>query len=247
MKGIGPTSTILVVLIARPVTSALLNVHLPLNLVNNSLLFDKCPFNEALSANLALFQASRTEEINFFTDHSPHVTLFLSDFQTNNDTAIIEMFEKTKELVSNFSMCTIEIPIDVKAKVSGPYSMFPIPKTTCLQHLSDRLVKVLNPYITRPQPIPDWVYKLPIFTRLRKMWLIRQFGSPNVFADFEPHVTVGYDHSATVESRQSTLNALPGSGFECKAVLTTVGVGQVGVGGSVLQDGFLKEFKLRPS
>ena len=38
----------------------------------------------------------------------------------------------------------------------------------------------------------DWVEDLPEPTKSEKEALIKSFGSPNVFTQFAPHVTVGY-------------------------------------------------------
>ena len=63
----------------------LIDVHLPLKLVQNGTTAP-CPYHQALEANLRLRQLSIKEEIDFFTLHTPHVTLYQADFdiESNN-------------------------------------------------------------------------------------------------------------------------------------------------------------------
>ena len=50
------------------------------------------------------------------------------------------------------------------------------------------------------QAVPDWVQHLPEPERSEKIALIRQYGSPNVFSQFRPHVTIACDNNATALS-----------------------------------------------
>ena len=50
------------------------------------------------------------------------------------------------------------------------------------------------------QTIPDWVQHLPEPERSEKIDFIRQYGSPNVFSQFQPHVTLACDDNATALS-----------------------------------------------
>jgi 2'-5' RNA ligase superfamily len=247
------------------VLSLQLNIHLPLTKVNNSWAFDKCPYNFALEANLALRQASATEQIDFFSRHTPHITLFLSDFSlphqdTNPQnesllleeiTAILQQVVATANANANgnhsqTSMCQVSFvrPLAAAQQVVGPYSMYAVPRTECLQKLSDSIVHALNPYITRPQPIPEWVYQLPLLPRWRKIYMISKYGSPNVLGEYDPHVTVGYDEGTLVSYRTNVLREIPSPSLECTALLTHVGIAKVGIGGSVLQDGLVSEIRL---
>jgi hypothetical protein len=216
-----------------------LNIHLPLIKVNKTWGFEQCPYNAALEANLALRQNVESEELDFFQQHSPHLTLFMTDFVADNET-LQEMIGTVKEVVSNHSLCSISWPQDPTCvKVAGAYAMIPIAKNDCLQSLSDDIVRALQPYVHRPPEIPDWVKSLPLIPRLVKLWFISRYGSPNVFRMFSPHVTVGFDPIASKESRLQVFESLPKLSLNCQAELTTVQISRVGVGGSVLQDGVL--------
>jgi hypothetical protein len=50
------------------------------------------------------------------------------------------------------------------------------------------------------QTIPDWVQHLPEPERSAKIAFIKQYGSPNVFSQFQPHVTLACDVNSTALS-----------------------------------------------
>lgn len=223
-----------------------LNIYLPLRKINDTTTSKWCLYDSALEANLALREASSSERINFFEKHSPHLTVFMADFdvQANDTNKLKQIVTALEEVVSNSShtVCEIEWPRDPSSvAIHGFYSMYPIKKTSCLQNLSNDIVRALKGYIKEPQEIPDWVNKLPLLKRLRKIWLIKKYGSPNVFGEYEPHITVGYDEFATVESRRKILvTSVPGHGIGCKEMAQSLCIAMVGEGGSVLQDGVLR-------
>ena len=77
--------------------------------------------------------------------------------------------------------------------ISGAYTMIPVEKNSCLQHLSDSLLAPLKKFLKMPADIPSWVNELPEEEKNNRVSKIEKFGSPNVLEFFEPHVTVGYD------------------------------------------------------
>jgi 2'-5' RNA ligase len=229
------------------VSAMKLNIHMPLHKVNSSWTFDSCPYNAALEANLALRENSDTEELNFFETHTPHITLFLTEFDVpdENETILNEIAAIVDQVVSNHShtMCNVQWPEQQGSPhVASAYAMYPIPESDCLHQLSNDIVTALQPYVKRPQEIPAWVYNLPLFTQWRKIWYIKKYGSPNVFGDYTPHVTVGYDESADPEDRKQALlleQVQQSFRLKCQGLLTTVAVGRVGPGGSVFQNGIV--------
>ena len=79
--------------------------------------------------------------------------------------------------------------------LSGAYAMLSVPLTPCLQQLSDSLVTILAPHVTETakKAVPSWVYDLPPAEQELKIAYVHQYGSPNVFEGFAPHVTLAYD------------------------------------------------------
>ena len=221
----------------------LIDVHLPLKLVQNGTTA-LCPYHQALEANLRLRQLSIKEEIDFFSLHTPHITLYQADFDIINKTD--EFINATAAAIAriNNTPCHISWPTSASASiVSHDYAMYPISNNDCLQTLSNRIVEALKGYIHQPPVIPDWVYSLPPRQRRRALALIQTYGSPNVMERFQPHVTVGYDCVYPSVRRKRVLDSLETPNM-CQANLTVVSIAHVSVGGSVLQHGVISNLPL---
>lgn len=215
----------------------LLDVHLSLRTTQDGT--DLCPYRMALESNLALRQLSQREEIDFFTKHTAHITLYQADLDFNNTDVLLNA---TAEAIGNLTPpCLITWPSH--AVVLGDFAMYFIPNESCLQRLSNVVVLALNEYVHRPPPVPDWVYALPRKARQRALELIERYGSPNVLDRFQPHVTVGFDKFYPPYRRREALNALI-TPPDCQARLAVVTIARVGVGGSVLQNGILGRIPL---
>lgn len=243
------------------VQAILLDIHLPLKSSSNEWQ-QECPLSQALESNLALRQNFDGEQIDFFAEHVPHVTLYQTDFDmvktTKNgtssfDEAKLKLFLDTLYNISMVALPQCEIILSSSSDVNGPYAMWPVQRSSCLQILSDEIVDATSRYIRRPPTIPDWIWNLPEPQRSRKLDMIRKYGSPNVYEEFDPHVTVGYDESSSNDTsvrykRIRTMNRI-GSVMprSCGGMVRRIAVGRVGVGGSVLQKGQIgKDIPLRP-
>ncbi|KAL7428765.1 hypothetical protein ACHAXH_003558 [Discostella pseudostelligera] len=216
-----------------PCQSIHLDIHIPLP--------DGCLKYHALLANRLLRQASRrtfgggttaaddddmpmpTEEVNLFSLHTPHITLYLADFDLEvseisgsnnneagalplNDTKVtafiseISSINFTEIILSTSMECTItyssnDAP-DTYYIINGAYTMLPIAKNPCLQTLSDTILQYMKSYLRHPVVVPNWVAELPEPSRSASIYRCREYGSPNVLEGFDPHVTVGYDPSS---------------------------------------------------
>mmetsp|Transcript_26599 Transcript_26599/g.57718 ORF Transcript_26599/g.57718 Transcript_26599/m.57718 type:complete len:264 (+) Transcript_26599:101-892(+) len=249
-----PFLTIVLVLVVVPgsVRAILLDVHLPLKSSTNEWQ-QECPLSQALESNLALRQNFDGEQIDFFSKHVPHVTLYQTDFsleRTINGTASIDeakmrLFLDTLHNISMVALPQCEVTISHSPNVNGPYAMWPVHLTECLQIVSDEIVDATYKFIKRPPTIPDWIWSLPEPQRSRKLNMIKRYGSPNVYEEFEPHITAGYDVSNDTgigRSRRRTMNRI-GTVMprNCGGMVRRMAVGRVGVGGSVLQKGQIGE------
>lgn len=108
--------------------------------------------------------------------------------------------------------------------------MWDVVVSPCLQQWSDLLVKRISQYIVPNQPIPDWVLGLPEPLRSEKISMIKKYGSPNVFDQFQPHVTLAWDDKEPMEPAFQKLNLQP------RTVYTrSVAIGAVGPHGTVLR------------
>lgn len=87
--------------------------------------------------------------------------------------------------------------------------MWDVHVTPCLQKWSDLLATQLSKYMVPDQPIPDWVQVLPEPLRTEKINMIKEYGSPNVFDQFGPHVTLAWDAIDKMEPAFQLLNIQP--------------------------------------
>jgi hypothetical protein len=111
----------------------------------------------------------------------------------------------------------------------------------CLQNLSDMIVLATYKYATPNQAIPPWVNALPKSERERKIAMIQKYGSPNVFSEFQPHLTVAYD---TVDNISQIYGSLKNTAsYEA----TGVAVSTTGPFGTVLKSGNMENITITGS
>ena len=121
--------------------------------------------------------------------------------------------------------------------------MFSVLHNLCafvLHRQSDTIVNASYTFAVPNQPIPAWVPSLPEPTRSEKIAMIKKYGSPNVFSQFQPHVTLAFDAS-TSSNLSSIFSSLPIKDGTTKPQL--VGLGTTGPDGTVLSNKDLAEFK----
>ena len=112
--------------------------------------------------------------------------------------------------------------------------------SSCLQRLSNAIVDATQSFVLHGdnQTAPSWIYDLPEPHRSRKIKYFEQYGSPNVYDEFDPHVTVGYDEETPTYVRQKALEGLVKKEEKeeenCEARLRFVNVGIAGKMGTVL-------------
>lgn len=233
------------------VSSVELDIHLPVVEVDSS--YDLCPYNFAIASNQALkkIDSSGDEKVNFIADNVPHISLFLTDFDLEEDDDI-----KKKEIVHIVTKSIGDLPIkscriyfDGTFSVHSGYAIWNIQVTPCLQKLSDSLVEATEPYVKNHQRVPSWVWNLPEPQRSEKIKLVEKYGSPNVFASFQPHMTVGYNTKTTETQKRQVMETLlkkfhfnpDQHKMNCQGAIIKVGVGRVGEsGGTVLKKGLIK-------
>ena len=216
---------ILIILLFNRLTLST-SIQLDIHLVIES---NTCLSNTANEANHHLMNHSSSEKISF--DKSlPHVTLYLTDFQTES---IPNLFSTLRQSL-NSTQLIVEIS---NVMVNGAYSMYQIENTNVMQMLSDSIVQSTKEFITPNQTIPEWVYNLPEPMRSKKIAYVKKYGSPNVLDAFDPHITVGYDNVASEPSRRKILETVLQTSHCCrKGFSDKIGIGVVGDFGTVLYD-----------
>ncbi len=119
-------------------------------------------------------------------------------------------------------------------------AMWNVALSDCLQSLSDAVVEATFEFAEPNQPVPSWVktsvvyfvillsernspkvYSLPPAQRDAKIAMVQKYGSPNVFSQFEPHLTIAY---STVDNLTQIYASLPSMSFaSSKAAISHVG------------------------
>lgn len=135
----------------------------------------------------------------------------------------------------------ISCPVQLQGiTIQGAYAMWDVEVSPCMQKWSDLLVDALHAYIVPDQPIPDWVLALPEPMKSEKIAMIKKYGSPNVFDQFQAHVTLAWDDQEPMQPAFQKLNLQP------KIVPSVaVAVGSVGPHGTVIRGGSFLTLPLR--
>ena len=231
-------------------TPVYVDIHIPLS--------DTSAYSFASSANSFLRQqfASSTPKgsdtnpgINFATIDTPHITLYLTAFQCPGITTdeclkrVSEHLQTVVDALRNRPPCTITV---TDAYPAGTYAMLNVSLTPCLQSYSDAVVDAIHSFSQPNQTVPGWVLSMPEPARSEKIRLVQQFGSPNVYQGFAPHVSVGWAENASMvtsavdklrmDRNKQTSSFLPGM----------VAMGSVGAHGTVLTGKDLGKFPFKP-
>lgn len=180
-----------------------------------------------------ILQKCPHSEVNF-TYSQPHVTLYLTEFQ---DGKVDEIQAKLDEITPDLPhSCQFQYNQTV---LSGNYFMWNLDKTDCLQELSDKVVTALAEYRVKDQPVPEWVYEQPEPARSKMISYVEQYGSPNVFDMFSPHVTLAWDEvdDMTVLTKYTLPTA---NGKACVLAL-----GRGGVHGMILRNKDIKQWNIQ--
>jgi len=189
------------------------------------------------------------DDIFLGTMQQPHITLYLTEFLPNNVTCdasgstssvCADLGAIAPSLEAPPSLCEDDPVVLGALEVSGCYAMWEVVNSPCLQAMSDRVVNATYRLAVPNQTVPDWVEDLPEPTKSEKEALIKSFGSPNVFTQFAPHVTVGYDCSACVADALAGYTPPAVAPF----VPTVLGMGTVGDYGTVVLGEDFADFPL---
>ncbi len=109
-----------------------------------------------------------------------HATLYMTLFPEGK-------LEQVKSLVASEApfLSPIEVRTSGVALTKDNWLFVNLEKNQRFQELSDHFVVALSPLRLMDQHAPAWTQNYP-----QKLKFFEQFGSPNVFAEFEPHLTL---------------------------------------------------------
>jgi hypothetical protein len=126
---------------------------------------------------------------------------------------------------------------------SGQYAMLNITMSSCLQNLSNTIVTKTYVLAQQNQPVPEWVKNLPEPDRDKAIEYVKMYGSPSVFDEFVPHITIGWanDTDALNDAVTQLSNALIDRGPSMFNSLS-LAIGSVGPHGTVYRGKDIAEF-----
>ena len=106
--------------------------------------------------------------------------------------------------------------------------------------MSNAIVLATYQFAVSNQTVPDWVKNLPQKEREEKEAYIKKYGSPNVFSQFDPHITLAWDK--VDKNLTQMISSLPFSSFSYN--VSSIGLGAVGPHGTVLRQGGWGNFNI---
>ena len=176
-------------------------------------------------------------EIDLLTQDTPHVTLYLTQWQPSSNTTLDHTLSSALHGLSK-RICDVSLS---NAFAVGQYAMVNVTVSPCLRQYSDTVVNATHKYSRPNQTVPAWVYNLPDGRERReKIAYVRRYGSPNVFDQFQPHVTTGWANSTEAVAR-----AVAALSFEPIAFRANVAaLGTTGPHGTVLSGKDMARFNL---
>mmetsp|Transcript_262 Transcript_262/g.484 ORF Transcript_262/g.484 Transcript_262/m.484 type:complete len:274 (+) Transcript_262:3-824(+) len=190
--------------------------------------------SKSIEVNQEILRRDQSLEINFKNHQDPHVTLLLTQFKYKSIENVIDVVKGLAYDYLEKVKCQVTLKKMNIMKNKGKYAMWDAIESDCLQSFCDIAVEKLKPFVSDSAYsfIPDWVKKLGEDKREKKIKMIKKWGSPNVFEEYDPHITLGYDNNT-----EAIYNAAKNITVEpCSFMVTHVGVANVGAGGSVLNN-----------
>ena len=154
-------------------------------------------YDAAVQANAFLNKQLGNEEVDFKHKHTPHVTLYLTQWSCSKtklggggggpsgpesctsqieDSLASTMYELF--IPGKFGPCDITLS---EPYAAGQYAMMNVTNTPCLQRYSDLVVNATHRLSQPNQTVPGWVHTLPEPERSEKIQDVEEYGSPNVF------------------------------------------------------------------
>ncbi|MEY8714454.1 2'-5' RNA ligase family protein [Francisella philomiragia] len=129
----------------------------------------------------------------FIKNHPVHLTLYLTSFQSKY---IKDINSQLANLAKNTEPFYIETT-GFSAGKSG-FVMLDIRNSQSLQQLSNSVISNLAKYRDKDYPAPSWVKFYP-----SKLASFEKYGSPNAFAEFNPHISILAANLQTDQERNS--------------------------------------------
>lgn len=166
------------------------------------------------------------------TGHVVHLTLYLTEYEEDELDDIKEVIDDIASRTEKFDLEFVKF-----TKTAGNWFFLDPVNTLKLQILSDEVVARLLSEREEDAKVPDWAKNIP-----EKVKSFKTYGSPNVFANFNPHITL-LTPPKDVKALDSFISNYKLTPFRSKAV--AIGVAKVDDMGQAKEQNvlYLKELK----
>ncbi|PJE80794.1 RNA 2',3'-cyclic phosphodiesterase [invertebrate metagenome] len=153
--------------------------------------------------------------------YKSHITLYLTQYSTSQLTTLKQTVATIAEKTSPFPLTLNKI-----SYTAGNWVMLDVQWTPKLQRLADESTMAASPYRAHNKKAPGWIQHYP-----QKLAAFERYGSPNVFANFEPHFTLLPETPAQQITR--VRNALNSLSQQLNGKAVAIGIAQVDNNGQV--------------
>jgi 2'-5' RNA ligase len=109
-----------------------------------------------------------------------HCTLYMTRYAPDQETEVREFIASLSRSIHPFPVTTTGLHV-----TKDNWLFLNLERDRNLQTLCDSVVRALAPLRAPAQSVPDWLAAYP-----EKMEFFKEYGSPNVFSQFEPHLTL---------------------------------------------------------
>lgn len=158
-----------------------------------------------------------------------HVTLYLTEYKKE---ALDKIKNVVDDVAKNYS--PIELEFYNIRKTGGNWLMLDAIKSHEIQALADEITARLLPIRAMDAKVPDWAKSIPA-----KANSFMTYGSPNVFSNFDPHITL-----LTPQKKENILAFQKQYVFKpFKSKITGIGIAQVDDLGQAKDIIYFKEVK----
>lgn len=142
-----------------------------------------------------------------------HCTLYMTDYPVEAKDRVINRMAALARSTGRFDIITDGLEL-----TSGNWFFLNFARTWELQALSDAVVRLLSPLRLETGHVPAWAQNYPA-----KLEYIKQYGSPNVFTEYNPHLT--FLSRANRHRIQRFMNRHQSSSFSMPVTGQVVGIG----------------------
>jgi transposase-like protein len=211
-----------------------INVYLKLE-PNNEVISLIKHFNSILDQ----YKLLKTYKIKpFLTTYPLHITLYLSNYKKKQ---LPQLFREVKMLTQREQ--AVAIITDQLNISSNAYVMLEIKKSTLLQNLSNKVVARLSSLRDKESSIPSWASD-----DLHRVALFKQWGSPSIYAYFQPHFSIIDPKHLSPEQIKTLIEQLKKLvihlSFQAISTANTIGIGIANAQGQITEE--LASFELKP-